>query len=249
MNTFETLPQVAEHLNLWASATRKRNATGRGSSKKIDLYGIKKLRELILELAVRGKLVPQNPEDEPASQLIERIAIKKEELVAEGKIKHQKKANKYEEPIKTGELPQGWVTADFGDITFNRDPERIPLPVGDRRVRQGVYDYYGASGVIDTIDDFLFDKPLLLIGEDGANLVNRSTSIAFMAYGKYWVNNHAHVLDGINEEFLKYLSLYINSISLLPYITGTILQTLLSSDSPIPTELLVGVHDFIVTQG
>jgi type I restriction enzyme S subunit len=61
------------------------------------------------------------------------------------------------------------------------------------------YDYYGASGVIDKIDRYLFEKPLLLIGEDGANLVNRSTPIAFIAEGKYWVNNHAHVLDALNS--------------------------------------------------
>jgi type I restriction enzyme S subunit len=85
----------------------------------------------------------------------------------------------------------------------------------------GSYDYYGASGVIDKVNDYLFDKPLLLIGEDGANLINRSTPIAFIAHGKYWVNNHAHVLDGINVDFLRYLELYINSIDLRPYITGT----------------------------
>jgi type I restriction enzyme S subunit len=67
----------------------------------------------------------------------------------------------------------------------------------------------------------LFDKPLLLIGEDGANLVNRSTPIAFIARGKYWVNNHAHVLDGLSEDFMRYLELFINAIDLKPYVTGT----------------------------
>ena len=104
---------------------------------------------------------------------------------------------------------------------MNRDAERIPVSVADREHRAKVYDYYGASGVIDTIDDYLFDKPLLLIGEDGANLLNRSTPIAFIARGKYWVNNHAHVLDGISETYLEYVAMYINSISLTPYVTGT----------------------------
>ena len=104
---------------------------------------------------------------------------------------------------------------------MNRDAERIPVSVADREYRAKVYDYYGASGVIDAIDDYLFDKPLLLIGEDGANLLNRSTPIAFIARGKYWVNNHAHVLDGISETYLKYVAMYINSISLAPYVTGT----------------------------
>ena len=75
--------------------------------------------------------------------------------------------------------------------------------------------------MFDQIDGYLFDKPLLLIGEDGANLINRSTPIAFIARGKYWVNNHAHVLDGISEEFLRFVELYINAIDLKPYVTGT----------------------------
>ena len=84
-----------------------------------------------------------------------------------------------------------------------------------------VYDYYGASGVIDKVDNYLFDKPLLLIGEDGANLINRSTPIAFIAHGKYWVNNHAHVLDGLSEDFLHYVELFINATDLKPCVTGT----------------------------
>ncbi|MBI2779265.1 MAG: restriction endonuclease subunit S [Gammaproteobacteria bacterium] len=62
---------------------------------------------------------------------------------------------------------------------------------------------------------------LLLIGEDGANLISRSTPIAFIARGQYWVNNHAHVLDGISEEFLRFIELHINAIDLKPYVTGT----------------------------
>lgn len=67
----------------------------------------------------------------------------------------------------------------------------------------------------------LFDKTLLLIGEDGANLINRSTPIAFLAHGKYWVNNHAHVIDAMDLGLLRYLELFVNAISLEPYVTGT----------------------------
>jgi type I restriction enzyme S subunit len=104
---------------------------------------------------------------------------------------------------------------------INRDGERIPVRKEERVRRAKTYDYYGASGVIDKIDGYLFDKPLLLIGEDGANLVNRSTPIAFMARGHYWVNNHAHVLDGITEHFLRFIELFVNAIDLKPYLTGT----------------------------
>ena len=211
---------ITDNLDIWTSAIKTKSASGRGSNNKLELYGIKKLRELILELAVRGKLVPQNPDDEPAANLLERIDSIRDEKHKAGILKAQKKAYSPDAPNPVESLPNGWIAADFGDITFNRDAERIPLSVNERKGMQGQYDYYGASGVIDSVNRFLFDKPLLLIGEDGANLVNRSTPIAFIARGKYWVNNHAHVIDSIDENLLEYLALYINSISLIPYITG-----------------------------
>ncbi|MCX4030942.1 restriction endonuclease subunit S [Aeromonas caviae] len=212
---------IDDHLDLWTSAVRPKSSAGRGSNSKLELTGIKKLRELILALAVRGKLVPQDPNDEPASVLLARIAADKARLVKAGKIKKEKQYSAITKTELPSHMPNGWVFERFGNVLINRDFERIPLAVSDREKRKGPYDYYGASGVIDHIDGYLFDKPLLLIGEDGANLINRSTPIAFMARGKYWVNNHAHVLDGLNEELLLYVCLHINAISLEPYITGT----------------------------
>ena len=119
------------------------------------------------------------------------------------------------------EIPQGWELARFGSVMYNRDSERIPLSVAKRSKLTKIYDYYGASGVIDKVDKYLFNKDLLLIGEDGNNLINRSKPIAYIATGKYWVNNHAHVLDCIDSIFMQYICLYINSISLVDYVTGT----------------------------
>ena len=119
------------------------------------------------------------------------------------------------------EPPKGWSWERFGNLVFNRDSERIPLSVSERNGLAKKYDYYGASGVIDKVDRPLFRKPLLLIGEDGANLINRSTPIAFIAKGEYWVNNHAHVIDCRDLLELEYLCLYINAIPLTPYVTGT----------------------------
>ena len=119
------------------------------------------------------------------------------------------------------EIPRGWEWCRFGSLSFNRDSERIPLSVSERLKLNKKFDYYGASGVIDKVDRFLFDKPLLLIGEDGANLVNRSTPIAFIARGKYWVNNHAHVIDFYSDVLMEYICNYINAISLIDYVTGT----------------------------
>ena len=119
------------------------------------------------------------------------------------------------------EVPQGWEWERFGNVMINKDSERIPLSVAQRQHLKKTYDYYGASGVIDKVDKYLFDKNLLLIGEDGANLINRSTPIAFIAKGKYWVNNHAHVLDVCSGMALSYVALFINAISLVDYVTGT----------------------------
>ena len=196
------------------------------------------IKKSILQEAVQGKLVPQDPADEPASILLERIRAEKQKLVAEGKIKkdkhesvifrrdnsHYEKLDGIERCIDDEipfEIPDSWVWARFGTAMINRDAERIPLSVNEREKLQKIYDYYGASGVIDKVDKYLFSKPLLLIGEDGANLLTRSKPIAFIARGQYWVNNHAHVLDSSDGLLLEYVAAYINAINLAPYVTGT----------------------------
>ncbi|KFC79973.1 restriction endonuclease subunit S [Buttiauxella agrestis] len=109
---------VTDHIDIWSSALQTRSTAGRGSNGKIDLYGIKKLRELILELAVRGKLVPQDPNDEPASELLKRIAAEKAELVKQGKIKKQKPLPEISEDERPFELPEGWEWVRLGAL-FN----------------------------------------------------------------------------------------------------------------------------------
>ncbi|EBA5555335.1 restriction endonuclease subunit S [Salmonella enterica] len=107
---------IVDHIDTWTTALQTRSTAGRGSSGKIDLYGIKKLRELILELAVRGKLVPQDPNDEPASVLLKRIAAEKAELVTQGKIKKQKPLPEISEGEKPFELPEGWEWVRLSDL-------------------------------------------------------------------------------------------------------------------------------------
>ena len=119
------------------------------------------------------------------------------------------------------ELPEGWAWARFSTITINRDSERKPISSSQRTGVEKIYDYYGASGKIDKIDKYIFCERLLLIGEDGANLVTRSKPIAFFAEGLYWVNNHAHCIDSPDKLLLEYLCFYINAISLEKYVTGS----------------------------
>lgn len=180
------------------------------------------LKSSILQLAIQGKLVEQRPEEGTGEELYRQIQKEKQERIKAGKIKKEKPFSKntnYEEyPF---DIPESWIFVRFGELMINRDSERVPVSTSERSKRAKIYDYYGASGVIDKIDDYLFDKELLLIGEDGANLLARSTPIAFLASGQYWVNNHAHVLDGCSDLDLRYISYFINAISLAPYVTGT----------------------------
>ena len=201
----------------------------------------KALREKILDLAIRGKLVQQDPNDEPASVLLERIRAQKQRMVKEGKLKAKDikndtiifkgEDNLHYEQFQDGtvkciedeipfEIPESWEWCRFGAYTINRDKERKPVSLNNRKNVEKNYDYYGASGKIDKIDNYLFDEKLLLIGEDGANLVARTKPIAFFADGKYWVNNHAHCIDAIDKQLLEFLCYYINAIDLKLYITG-----------------------------
>ncbi|MCJ7976267.1 restriction endonuclease subunit S [Aeromonas veronii] len=127
---------ITDHLDLWSAAVRPKSSAGRGSNSKLELTGIKKLRELILELAVRGKLVPQDPSDEPASVLLERIAAEKARLVKEKKIKKSKALPEIGEEEKLFELPDGWEWArlnDLGDWGAGATPTRSNL------------DFYGGN--------------------------------------------------------------------------------------------------------
>lgn len=179
------------------------------------------LRQRILELAIQGKLVPQRPEDGTADELYQQIQQEKKKLIAAGKLKKEKPLPPIKEEEILFDIPKSWKWVRFGDIVINRDSERIPLSTAQRSKLKKNYDYYGASGVIDKVEHYLFDAQLLLIGEDGANLLTRSKPIAFIAKGKYWVNNHAHVLDAGKYVSLEYLELFVNAISLVPYVTGS----------------------------
>ncbi len=202
----------------------------------------KALKQKILDLAIRGKLVPQDPNDEPASVLLEKIRAEKMQMVKDGKLKSKDlkndtvifvgEDNLHYEKFSDGtvicieneipfELPSAWQWARLGTVTINRDGERKPVSLRERADVKKLYDYYGASGIIDKIDNYIFAERLLLVGEDGANLVTRTKPIAFFANGKYWVNNHAHCIDATDKSILDFICLYINAINLEQYVTGS----------------------------
>ena len=157
----------------------------------------KPLRDKILELAITGKLVPQL-DSEPAVEQIGPAPAKDEEPFA---------------------LPEKWKWVRFKFTVDCLDYKRVPVKQADRDKQAKIYDYYGATGVIDKVADFIFDGRFLLIGEDGANLISKVKNNAFIANGKYWVNNHAHVFADNGVASLDYLAHFINAISLEPYLT------------------------------
>ena len=119
-----------------------------------------------------------------------------------------------------GQVPEHWEISPIKFVLENKDYKRIPLSAEERGNRSGDYRYYGASGVIDYIDDYIFDEPNVLVGEDGANLVNRNTPLAFPAYGKYWVNNHAHILHP-QDSLADYWAELIEIIDISPLVSGS----------------------------
>ena len=207
------------------------------------LVAINNVKYKILDLAIRGKLVPQDPNDEPASVLLERIRAEKEELLKQGKIKRDKKEsvifkgedNSYYEKIGDEitciddelpfEIPDSWCWARLNCISINYDSYRKPVNSYDRKNRvlgkskDELYPYYGATGQIGFIDDFLFNGEYILLGEDAAPFLDKKAQKAYMIKGKSWVNNHAHILQSL--VFPEYLTNCLNSIDYFNYVYGT----------------------------
>ena len=153
-----------------------------------------------------------------------------------------------------GEVPEHWEISPIKYHFKNLDYRRIPLSAEERGNRQGQYRYYGASGVIDHIDNYIFDEEVILVGEDGANLVNRSTPLAFTASGRYWVNNHAHILKA-SDKNLDFWAEVIENIDVTPLVSGSAQPKLTAENLyslkiafPKVIEDRTEIQDFINTQ-
>lgn len=185
--------------------------------------------------------------------LIEKLEEAKKSLISEvvtGKVKVVKSYNGYEllerrkEEMKDsgvewlGDIPREWRISKVKYEFENLDDLRIPLSSEERgKIKERRYDYYGASGVIDKVDSYLFDDELILIGEDGANLYSRNTPLAFIARGKFWVNNHAHILKPKSGN-INYLVNLLESIDYTNFITGSA-QPKLTQDNLMNIKILV----------
>lgn len=137
-------------------------------------------------------------------------------------------------------------TDSITSISENLDSMRVPIKSGNRE--RGQYPYYGASGIVDYVSDYIFDENILLISEDGANLKDRVTPIAFSSSGKVWVNNHAHVLRFQNVSLQTYVQYFLNFNRIDNYLTGTA-QPKLNQDKlnniPIPIPSMEDITKFV----
>ncbi len=121
-----------------------------------------------------------------------------------------------------GEVPEGWGVGTIGNVIDIHDSKRIPLNSRQRAQRQGPYPYYGAAGVMDYVNDFLFDGIHVLIGEDGSVIDDEGYPVVQYVWGKFWVNNHAHVLTGKNHISNEHLYLLLKNLNISGFVTGAV---------------------------
>lgn len=126
------------------------------------------------------------------------------------------------EDSELGDIPKGWKLSMIGQHTLNHDSRRVPVSGSEREKRRGPYPYHGAAGVMDYVDDYLFDGIYLLVGEDGSVVSDSGLGVTQYVWGKLWVNNHAHVLQGKDAVSTEQLFLYFRFEPVAPYVTGAV---------------------------
>ena len=200
----------------------------------------------LLEIPV--PLIPENTRNRIASYLDRKCAEIDEMIALQEKIVEELKAYKQSViteavtkglnpsvPMKDsgvqciGSIPAHWDIKSLRFVFHNLDYLREPISAEQRERKNPIYDYYGASGVIDTIDYYNVDDTVLLIGEDGANLRMRNLPLIYKASGKFWVNNHAHILKPISDDY-DYMAMLLEALDYSDFITGSA-QPKLSQDN------------------
>ena len=196
VNVLDNFEKICSDLNIGLPAEIE------ARQKQYEYY-----RDKLLTFAETGNTILSRAEQSRAEQ------SRAEQSRAE-----QSRAEQSRALIKLLQYVFGYAVVTLEDIAENCDSMRKPVTSGKREA--GEYPYYGASGIVDYVKDYIFDGDYLLVSEDGANLLARSTPIAFSISGKNWVNNHAHVLKFDRYETRRFVEFYLNSIDLAPYISG-----------------------------
>lgn len=176
----------------------------------------------VLKIKEIGELpifLPHLEEQERIVEILDREFERIDALKANAEQNLQHAKDLFQAALKQElQTKEGWETKTISEISENLDYKRVPVTKKDRK--EGVYPYYGASGIVDYVDGYLFDEDLLLVSEDGANLLARSTPIAFSVSGKIWVNNHAHILRFANIELQKFVEYFFANYDISKYVTG-----------------------------
>lgn len=215
--------QLTDSLDVWTSAIKTNAAQGRGNSKKRDLHGIKKLRELILELAVRGKLVPQNPQDEPASQLLERVADEKSRLIKNKTIKKPKKLDDIVEEELLFTVPLGWRWGRLQDVTIyiqrglgpEYDEQGVVRVVSQKCIQWSGFDLEPSRYITNeslkkySIERFL-QKNDLLLNSTGTGTVGRIVELDYTPTKNLVADSHVTVIRPI-EVIGGFLKIYVSA--------------------------------------
>ena len=218
-NTLVPLPPLAEQHRIITEIEKWLALIDQIEQGKVDLQTIiNQTKSKILDLAIHGKLVPQDPNDEPAIKLLKRI-------------------NPDFTPCDNGhytQLPDGWTACRLEQVADILDNLRKPINSSERdsRIRNRqideLYPYYGATGQVGLIDDYIINGNYLLLGEDGAPFLDKNAIKAYSISGKSWVNNHAHILSPkIDFEFLQYS---LNQIDYSEYVNGSTRLKLTQTD-------------------
>ena len=161
--------------------------------------------------------IPSKPEQERIVKILDTFTDSIANLKAQIDAR-RKQYEYYRDQLLDLEGKEGVEMKTLPQISKNLDSKRKPITSSNRK--PGPYPYYGASGIVDYVEGYIFEGSYLLISEDGANLVARNTPIAFKIEGKNWVNNHAHVISFDDDATLKYVEIYLNKIDLSPWING-----------------------------
>ena len=219
VNTFIPLPPLSEQQRIVMEIEKWFALIDQIEQSKVNLQTIiKQAKSKILDLAIHGKLAPQDPNDEPAIELLKRI-------------------NPDFTPCDNGhytQLPKGWAACRLEQVADILDNLRKPINASERDSRiknrqiDELYPYYGATGQVGLIDDYLINGHYLLLGEDGAPFLDKNAIKAYSISGKSWVNNHAHILSPkIDFEFLQYS---LNQIDYSEYVNGSTRLKLTQTD-------------------
>lgn len=237
------VPDYLDNSNISRSVARVSIQKKLAISKYVNLFLEKKMGKLIFLNQVGGAQpvlnlkeltefvipCPPLPEQQKIASFLSSVDEKIQQLTRKKELLEQYKkgvmqqlfSGKLRFKDEDGKAFPEWVEKRLGDVSIFLDGQRKPIKSQDRAEMKGPYPYYGASGIIDYVNEYIFDEDIILLGEDGENIVSRNLPLAFRVSGKCWVNNHAHVIRPNQNTDIDFLTYSLERINYVVYNTGT----------------------------